>query len=207
MAAELKASQVCYSHCMASAFIGGPPTAGKSFLAESIASQFGCPHISTDELRKRAYGKNPFLEEWIFYFSRKQKGYWCNVTCKDYMSDIEKQTLNLWPYIKIEIDLLLRNNATILFEGVDFIPEVARMDIGFSGAYLLTSCQRESHNRNVQRPRVGRGAAALVCQSNLFHRCESIAIQRAAVQNNYLASTDHTAIKRKIVQLLNQTRD
>lgn len=50
------------------AFIGGIPTAGKSFLADKIAKEYQILHVDMDKLREGMV-QDPQLKKWVGFFA------------------------------------------------------------------------------------------------------------------------------------------
>ncbi len=148
-------ANLCHNATMNHVFIGGPPTSGKSFLADSLAREFGLFCIGTDKLRKTVVAEYPQLKPWKDYFCNQPADYWETLTPERYLEDCRKQTEAFWEKIKEEIDVIATGHPAVIFEGIDFLPHLAARDIKFSGVFLLCPSFNIAYERNALHPRLG----------------------------------------------------
>ncbi len=178
-------------------FIGGPPTSGKSYLAEEIAKECGIQHVYVDRLRDKVAISNPKLKLWRDFFNSKDGEYWLSVTKKQYLNDCRNQTLALWKYIFNEITDLQKKYENIIFEGVDFLPDITRRDLDFDGIFIYCESIDESYQRNKLHPRIGKTEELQKREAILYAEYESSNIKDLAPKYGYQIFTSKNAFTAK----------
>ncbi|MBI2410680.1 MAG: hypothetical protein HYV32_02165 [Candidatus Kerfeldbacteria bacterium] len=141
---------------MAYAFIGGIPTAGKTYLGKKVAKEVGCPHFAMDDLRAEMV-KEPQLEPYVnFFWNKDEVEYWRTLTPEIYWNDAVKQAEAFWPTILRKISEVRHQYPTAIFEGDTFLPHLAARDLDFSGIFLVGESFESTFERNKLVPRWGK---------------------------------------------------
>lgn len=181
-------------------FIGGPPTSGKSYLAEKISQEMGTLHICTDKLRKKITFNDESFFVWKEFFISKPSEYWDLVTGEEYVKDCRLQTEAFWPKLVEEIKQLQLEHVAVIFEGVDMLPDLVRRDLDLEGIYLVCKSEGESYLRNKER--WGESDKLLQRESVLYATDEAMEIRRLAGEFGYKVFSNSQEAEAELLSLL-----
>lgn len=137
-------------------FITGIPTGGKSYLSEKLEKNFGATHIELDDLREDLIS-HPKYGKWVsFYYNKDEKDYLENTLPENKWSDLVKQSEEIWPALKEEIEKYNDEEKVIVFESVNLLPHLVQKDFPGSEQLVLIGESLEStFTRNKKSPRWG----------------------------------------------------
>jgi hypothetical protein len=136
-------------------FISGIPRAGKSYLANRVASRANIFHFSIDVLRDYLL-RNPHIEPWVnFFWNKNETEYWANVTPQEHWDNLKKQSEAFWPILLEKIHEFQKIEIPAVFEGVNILPHLVHRDLDFSGIVLPGESEQAIFERCKKNPRWG----------------------------------------------------
>src|SRR3989344_967616 len=137
-------------------FITGIPTAGKSYLAEKLASEINGEWFSADDVREEL-AKDPRYKKWVnFYLDQDEKTYYTTTNYDQQWQNLAKQSEKIWQGILKEISKFENRGKSVIFEGVNILPHLAKRDLKFPGIVLIGKSFEEVFERNKKDPRWGK---------------------------------------------------
>ncbi|MCR4328395.1 MAG: hypothetical protein NUV53_02645 [Patescibacteria group bacterium] len=184
------------------AFIGGIPTAGKSFLAAKLAAEFGLVHIDIDAFRGDMK-KDEKLKPWAnFFWDKDEEEYLRTVSCEENWKNIKRQSEAFLPTVLQKIQSVRQSGKGAIVEGVNIIPEFAKRNFDFGGAFLLGNSVEEVFRRNRERPRWGKTEALQRKEAELFYYCERVMYKKEAERYGYKTFKDSATAEQELRKLL-----
>lgn len=170
-------------------FIGGVPTAGKSYLADKLSKERQLTHVDIDEWRDEMK-RDPNLEPWANFFWNKDEGaYWQKTGCEEHWENLRKQSEALWPTIKRHVDEIMAKGQPAIFEGVSIFPHLAAQDFPFQGVYMLGESLESTFERIKEKPRWGRTEELWRKEAEIFYRCEGPLYEKEAKKHGFKSFT------------------
>ncbi len=186
---------------MANAFISGIPASGKSFLAEKVAQKTGAFHFDVDTLRAKM-SKDPQVEPWVnFYWNQDEEKYLKKTPCEEQWQNLIKQSESFWPYILKRVKELQEKYKTVIIEGVNILPHLAK-DFNFPGSVLLGSSFEEIFERNKKNPRWGKTEELQQLEAETFFNCERENYKREAEKYGFKTFTNTDEAEKELLKLL-----
>jgi hypothetical protein len=167
-------------------FITGIPTAGKSYLAKSLAEQTGGIAVLLDDVREDL-ASDPRYKEWVnFYLDRDEKEYLTNTSSQKRWRDLVLQSEAIWPALLKEIESYANEERPVIFECVNILPHLAKRDLDFPGICLIGTSFEETLKRNMKDPRWGATEELQKLEAEHFFSAERPAYEKEALAYGYL---------------------
>jgi len=136
-------------------FITGIPTAGKSYLANKLASAVGGIHVEVDHIRK-GVKNHPEYEKWVnFYYKHDKSTYYRTTTYDQQWKNLVNQSEGIWPAILGGIEKYQNEERPVIFDGVNILPHLAKKDLDFLGVVILGKSLEDVIKRNTEDTRWG----------------------------------------------------
>lgn len=168
-------------------FIGGPPTAGKTHLAQEFISKNNLEilHVKTDDIRN-GLKQDPNLRGWVNFFKDKDEiEYWKKNTPSQHINNVIKQAKALWPEILKNIEQKTNTHQNIIFDGVSFLPELTRKFLNFDGFYLIPKDVETIFRRLLAHSRWGRTEDLKREEAKAFFYGDTKFFEMSAKANGY----------------------
>jgi dephospho-CoA kinase len=166
-------------------FITGIPTAGKSYLAQKLANDIGGQVYSTDNIRGEML-KNPLYKDWVnFYWNKDEKEYFENTSPEEQWNNLVKQSEGMWPFIFEKIISHDNQGQTVIFEGVNILPHLARKDLSFEGIVLIGKNKEDVYARVKKDHRWGNTEELWRMEADSFFDVERPNYKREAKEYGY----------------------
>jgi hypothetical protein len=137
-------------------FITGIPTAGKSYLAQCLASEVRGIAVCLDDFRSSLVSDERY-KKWVnFYSDQDEATYYAGRGPEERWRDLVAQSEALWPALLEKISSYHQETRPVIFESVNILPCLAYRDLGFPGVVLIGSSYETIFERNQKAPRWGR---------------------------------------------------
>jgi 2-phosphoglycerate kinase len=172
-------------------FITGIPTSGKSYLSEKLEKEFAGKHVELDDLREDLIN-HPIYGKWVsFYYNKNEKDYLEKVSSEEKWNNLVKQSEELWPALKEEIDRYKNDNQLIIFESVNLLPHLVQNDYPNSKQIVLIGESLEfTFERNRKSPRWGKTEELQKMEAEYFFNVERPRYRKEAEKYNLPIFTD-----------------
>jgi len=185
-------------------FISGTPASGKSYLANKIANHLGVQHVSTDDWREEMR-KNPELKKWVdFFWDQDEAEYWRITNCDQQWENLKNQSEALWPTILAKVKEIQKPGKGAIFEGVNILPHLARIDLDFEGIILLGESFKKILDRNKKDPRWGKTEELQIQEAKVFWGCERPKYKQEAEKYGYKVFSDAGQAEAELLKLLSK---
>lgn len=183
-------------------FIGGIPASGKSYLAKNIAEKVGVFHLDLDTLRDEMT-KDPKLKYWVdFFWNQDEERYLTEISCEQHWQNLVKQSEAFWPTILKKVNEIKKSHESVIFEGVNILPHLAKRDLDFPGIFLLGESFEQIFERNKQNPRWGQTEELQRKEAELFFNCERLKYKEEAQKFGYKTFSDSEEAEEEVLKLL-----
>src|SRR3989344_1223605 len=159
-------------------FISGTPASGKSYLANKIANHLGVQHVSTE--------------------------YWRITNCDQQWENLKNQSEALWPTILAKVKEIQKPGKGAIFEGVNILPHLARIDLDFEGIILLGESFKKILDRNKKDPRWGKTEELQIQEAKVFWGCERPKYKQEAEKYGYKVFSDAGQAEAELLKLLSK---
>lgn len=169
------------------AFIGGTPSAGKSYIAKKFIKESGLPieYVEIDSFRKD-FAKNPELDKWVKVFSSKDElKYWNEVTPEEHLKNLISQSEAFWPEIVKIVNEVKNNSEHAIFEAVNLLPHLVHKDFDFPGFFLVEENMETLLKRLNSNPKWGETSKKQRLEAKFFIQWEAKYIREEARKYNY----------------------
>ncbi|MBN2197829.1 hypothetical protein JW698_01365 [Candidatus Wolfebacteria bacterium] len=167
-------------------FITGIPTAGKSYLAEMIVKKIGGIHVDIDDIREEITNDLNY-KKWVnFYLYQNEKIYFTTTTHDEQWRNLVRQSESIWPAILKKIKSYKNEIKTIIFEGVNILPHLAKKDLPFPGIVLIGKSFEEVFERDKKEPRWGKTEELQKLEAEAFFYGERPQYRGEAERYGYL---------------------
>ncbi len=187
---------------MSYTFIGGIPTAGKSYLAAKIEKEKGIRHFKIDDWREEIKD-DPAFKPWVnLFLDKNEEEYWNTINREQQWEHLRLQSEALWPAILERINRILQSGTPAIFEGVNILPHLARRDLKFEGILLLGRSFEETFERNVRAPRWGLTKDLQRKEAEAFWNWERPRYEEEAKRYNYKTFADPYEAEQELIKLL-----
>jgi adenylate kinase family enzyme len=183
-------------------FISGIPASGKSYLAGKLAKKTGAYHLKTDDLRKEM-SKDPKLKPWVdFYFNLDEKEYYETKSCEDLWENLVNQSEAFWPYLLKRFEELKEKYPSIILEGVNILPHLAKKNLNFLGVFLLGESEEIIFERNKKDPRWGNTEELQRLEAKIFFNCEGKYYKKEAEKYGYKTFNSADVAEEYLIDLI-----
>jgi hypothetical protein len=166
-------------------FITGIATAGKSHLADVIASQSGGIAVHLDHYRADLCN-DPRYAKWArFYSDQDERQYYATTDDAGLWANAVALSEAIWPALLAVIASHSPVAAPVIFEGVNILPHLAQRDLPFPGIVLLGDSYETTLARNRASPRWGASNELHELEARQFFVVERPHFHAEAVQYGY----------------------
>lgn len=118
-------------------FITGIPASGKSYIAKKLADHIGGIVVSTDDLREEMHNDLRY-KKWVnFYLDQDEKTYYTTTSPENQWEHLVAQSEGMWPFILEKIRSYDDEDKSVIFEGVNILPHLAKRDLEFPGIVII----------------------------------------------------------------------
>lgn len=187
-------------------FIGGIPASGKTYLAKKVAEETEAYHLDLDSLREEM-ANDTKLEYWVnFFFNQDEEKYLKETSCERHWKNLVAQSEAFWPTILRRVNEAIKSHRSVVIEGVNILPHLAKRDFNFLGIFLLGESFEEVFERNKQNPRWGNTEKLQELEAKLFFNCDRPKYKEEAEKNGYKTFTNSEAAEKELIHLLASTR-
>jgi len=136
-------------------WISGIPTAGKTYLAQRLATETGGVHVHLDDERIE-FEKDPALGKWVrLYRNKDENVYFRDVSPEKRWQDLVDQSEALWLHLLHKIHTFDAHDQPVIFESVNLLPHLAARDLAFPGIVILGNSKETVQSRLKENPRWG----------------------------------------------------
>ena len=144
-----------FAHLGKRLFITGIPTAGKSYLAQQLASEVNGIAVCLDDFRS-ALVVDERYRKWVnFYSDQDEAAYYAAHGPEERWRDLIAQSEALWPALLEKISSYQKEKASVIFESVNLLPHLAHRNLDFPGIVIIGSSYEVVFGRNQKTPRWG----------------------------------------------------
>lgn len=183
-------------------FIGGIPTAGKSFLAKKIADKTGAVHVEIDLLREEMV-KDPKLKPWVnWYTDQDEEEYFKNTNNDLGWTHLKNQSEAYWQTIEAKVLEIKKNGKNAVFEGYNLLPHLVSKYFDFPGIYLRAPTPEEILRRIKMKKRWGDGDKLHKMEVKFFLECFDKNFKKDAKSYGYKCFSDPGKAETEILKLL-----
>lgn len=184
-------------------FIGGIPASGKSYLAKKVAEKTGAFHLNLDTLRAEMTSDSK-LKYWVdFFFNQNEEKYLKEVSCENHWQNLVAQSEAFWPTILNKVREITGSYQSVIIEGVNILPHLAKKDFNFPGIFLLGDSFEQILERNKKNPRWGKTEELQKKEAELFFNCERLKYKQEAGKYGYKTFVKFEEAEKEIFNLLN----
>lgn len=183
-------------------FIGGIPTAGKSYLAKKVADALGIAYFQTDHWRDDLQS-DPETRRWVdFFWNQDEEKYWRETDCDQQWENLKNQSEAFWPAFSKKIKNIQADNQPAVFEGVNILPHLARRDLDFPGIFLLGESYEKILERNKKEPRWEKSEFLQEQEAKAFWSCERMQYQKEAEKYGFKTFNDSFSAENELLRIL-----
>jgi 2-phosphoglycerate kinase len=189
------------------AFIGGTPSAGKSYIAKKFIKESGLPIecVEIDSFRKN-FAKNPELDKWVKVFSSKDElKYWNEITPEEHIKNLISQSEAFWPEIIKIINEVKDNSEHAIFEAVNLLPYLVHKDFDFPGFFLVEEDMETLLRRLNSNPKWGETPEKQQLEAKFFIEWEARYIRDEAEKYNYPVFNNEAEALKLLHKIFNKT--
>ena len=153
-------------------FITGIPTAGKSYLAEKLASEVNGIAVLLDDLRKPLKADEKY-KKWVnFYWDQDEETYFTKTDPEQMWKNLVAQSEALWPAFLQKIQEYAAEKRPVIFECVNMLPHICYRDLDFPGICLIGSSYEQTFERNKKDPHWGKTLRLQELEAKMFFYVE-----------------------------------
>lgn len=183
-------------------FIGGIPTAGKSFLAKKIADETGAVHVEIDLLREEMV-KDPKLKPWVnWYTDQDEKEYFLKIDNDTGWTHLKNQSEAYWGTIEAKVKEIKKTGKNAIFEGYNLLPHLVSKYFDFPGIYLRAPKAKEILKRIEMKKRWGEGDKLHKMEVKFFRECFDKNFKNDAKKYGYKCFFSPIEAEKEIIKLL-----
>lgn len=183
-------------------FIGGIPTAGKSFLAKKIADETGAIHVEIDLLREEM-AKDPKLKPWVnWYTDQDEEEYFQKTDNEAGWIHLKNQSEAYWKTIGKKVEEIKKTGKNAVFEGYNLLPHLVSKYFDFPGIYLTAPKAEEILRRIEMKKRWGEGDKLHKMEVNFFVECFDKNYKKDAETYGYKCFANPIEAENEILKLL-----
>jgi 2-phosphoglycerate kinase len=183
-------------------FIGGIPTAGKSFLAKKIADKTGALYVEIDLLRE-VMVKNPKLKPWVnWYTDQNEKEYFKKTDNDMGWRHLKNQSEAYWETIKNKVLEVKKTGKNAIFEGYNLLPHLVSKYFDFPGIYLTSPKPEEMLRRIKMKKRWGESDKLHRMEVKFFMECFDNNFKKDAKRHGYKCFSDSIKAGEEILDIL-----
>lgn len=183
-------------------FIGGIPTAGKSFLAKKIADETGAIHVEIDLLREKM-AKDPKLKPWVnWYTDQDEEEYFKKIDNDLGWTHLKNQSEAYWATIEKKVSEIKKTGKKAVFEGYNLLPHLVSKNFDFTGIYLKAPKPEEILKRIEMKKRWGSGNKLHKMEVKFFIECFDHNFMKDAKRYGYKCFSNSIKAEKEIMNLL-----
>lgn len=184
---------------MNSVFISGIPTAGKTYLAEKIATKTQMKVVSVDSLRSEMLN-DPKLEKWAnFFWNQDEEKYYNETSCNEQWQNLVNQSEAFWPTILSKIAEIKK---PFILEGVNVLPHLVKKDLQIDGVCLLVESEKIVFERLKVNSRWGNTDELKRTEAKAFYNCEGIKYKNEALEHGFQVFTNVNDAEEELLRMI-----
>lgn len=183
-------------------FIGGIPTAGKSFLAKKIADKIGAIYVEIDLLREEML-KDPKLKPWVNWYTNQDEEEYFKKTDNDLgWTHLKNQSEAYWQTIEKKVNQIKKTGKKAIFEGYNLLPHLVSKYFDFDGIYLGAPKPEEILRRIKMKKRWGEEDKLHKMEVKFFIECFDYNFKKDAKKHGYKCFSDSIGAEKEILKLM-----